>query len=342
MEEKEYKKLLMIAHEAFIKRAGEIDRPFMLKGSYVTRQYFKDPTIRVPADLDWIYLKKIENPRQARRVLNDWVTKITEIEFDDNVKFRSFTEDEFWRRIDYAMADDFPTVNTDITCWVDEKKIIFDLDISFNLPISAAPVSLAYQPLIGEPFLLRTTTPLSLQVSWKIHQTLVRPRFKDLFDVMHLVQHDDFNSDTLKESFKALLTECKADNIDLNKLAHFLSYDLEKLYPDNSFEPTWNYWRHGINNKSNVLVSYAKAERITNPDIIPELLKDFLIDFKKAMVQHGWKIDLISDIEIISTAKWKRNKLIKKGKPKKSQKTDTTKNSDPTPLDKFLRLFKSK
>jgi hypothetical protein len=46
---------------------------------------------------------------------------VTELDLDDGVMFRSFRENAFWRYIDYAMADDFPTVNTDIAyCFKNE------------------------------------------------------------------------------------------------------------------------------------------------------------------------------------------------------------------------------
>jgi hypothetical protein len=107
MEIVENKRIEMVAYEAFIRRASKINLPFMLKGSYVSRQYFCNPEIRIPADLDWVYLNKITDEKTAREIFNNWVTEITELDLNDGVKFRSFKENEFWRRIDYAMADDF-------------------------------------------------------------------------------------------------------------------------------------------------------------------------------------------------------------------------------------------
>lgn len=49
----------LLAYEAFIRRASELGLPFMLKGSYVTRQYFTDPALRTPHDLDWVYMLPI-------------------------------------------------------------------------------------------------------------------------------------------------------------------------------------------------------------------------------------------------------------------------------------------
>ena len=302
MEIVEYKNLEMRAYEAFIRRVSINNSPFMLKGSYVTRQYFLNANDRIPADLDWVYLNKINNEKTARDIFNNWVTEITELKINDGVKFRSFKENEFWRSIDYAMADDFPTVNTDLKCWVDETELNFGLDISFNLDIEQPPISLTYKPLIGEPFIIPNTVPLSLQVSWKIHQTLVRPRFKDLFDLMYLVQHSTFDKNTLVLSKQALINECLADNVDLNKLKYFLNYDIGKLFPNNSINETWDYWRHKINkqNYGGDILYFDKAENLTVVENLPKDLSVFLTQFKEVLENKGLKIELINDLEIPS------------------------------------------
>jgi hypothetical protein len=300
MEIVENKRIEMVAYEAFIRRASKINLPFMLKGSYVSRQYFCNPEIRIPADLDWVYLNKITDEKTAREIFNNWVTEITELDLNDGVKFRSFKENEFWRRIDYAMADDFPTVNTDLVCWVDGKELDFGLDVSFNLDIEQPPISLTYKPLKGEPFIIPNTVPLSLQVSWKIHQTLVRPRFKDLFDLIYLVQHPTFDKNTLELSKKALINECIIDNVDLNKLKHFLNYEIDKLFPNNSINETWDYWRHKINkqNYSGDILYYDRAENLTYIEHLPTNLSVFLNQFKETLEEKGLNIGLISDLEI--------------------------------------------
>ncbi len=296
----ENKKLEMKAYEAFIRRASIIDFPFMLKGSYVTRQYFENPNIRIPADLDFIYLDKLYDEQTAKQKFNEWATLVTEFEIEDNVKFRSFTENQFWRSIDYAMADDFPTVNTDLECTVNGEKLDFSLDISFNLDIEQPPIPLLYRPLEGEPFLVPNTVPISLQVAWKIHQTLVRPRFKDLFDLMYLVQHTTFDKNSLDNSIKAIINECKKDNIGLYNLKYFLNFELHMLFPNNSIKEYWNYWRHDIKEKnySSNIVYFDKAELITNIEKLPSELSDFLKQFKEILNRKGININLIYDLEI--------------------------------------------
>jgi hypothetical protein len=138
-------RIKMLAHEAFIRRAAALDAPFMLKGSYVTRQYFENPTDRIPADLDWNYLGILSNVDDARRTFDAWITAVTESNLDDGVRFRSFKENPFWRMIDYAMSDDFPTVNTDLMCWIDGEKFGFTMDISVQFRRRSAAYSVDLQ-----------------------------------------------------------------------------------------------------------------------------------------------------------------------------------------------------
>lgn len=297
MTAQDYEYLVMEAHEAFIRRASQINLPFMLKGSYVTRQYFQNPTDRIPADLDWVYMETLEDEPTARQKFNEWARLVTELDLEDNVAFRSFKENEFWRSIDYAMADDFPTVNTDLLCFVNGKKIDFCLDISFNLDIEQPPVPLMYKPLSGEPFLIPNTVPISLQVSWKIHQTLIRPRFKDLFDLMHLVQHPAFDKTNLDNALQALINECSVDNVDLEKLKYFLNFEIEKLFPNNLIVEVWNVWRH---NKNIVTygggVTYDSGHYSIDVSKLPADLTDFLKQFEACLQPAGLGIHLFENL----------------------------------------------
>lgn len=297
MENREYE---MVAYEGFIKRASRINYPFMLKGSYVTRQYFSNPNDRMPADLDWVYLEKIDEESIAKQTFDEWLIHITELGISDGVQFRSFKENQFWRMIDYAMADDFPTINTDLKCWVDGIELDFRLDISFNLNIEYPPIPLTYKPLRGESFIVPKTVPICLQVAWKIHQTLVRPRFKDLFDLIHLVQHRTFDDNALNSTLKALLNECIADNVTMDKLHSFFSYNFEKLFYKHSMNKTWEYWRH--NKRKQELSCYDKAEDITNTHKLPTRLSDFLEQFKQIMEIIGLDLNAFNKLVKMSTA----------------------------------------
>ncbi|GAB5527332.1 MAG: hypothetical protein Roseis2KO_52040 [Roseivirga sp.] len=294
MELTEQQQMAMLAYESFIRRASEINMPFMLKGSYVTRQYFPEGVPRIPADLDWVYMHHIDEPNTANNIFSQWITLVTEHTTDDSVQFRSFSENAFWRMMDYAMADDFPTVNTDIRCWVNGVQFDFDLDISFNLEVNGAATSLEYRPLKGSSFLVPYTAPLHLQVAWKIHQTLVRPRMKDLFDLMYLVQHKDFDREILLQSFDALLKECLADEVNLSQLEDFLNYRLDKLFEKVSLTDTWNYWRLGRESENTWYFGRNdQASCITNANRLPVKLALFIDQFRQNMEAAGFCIDLL-------------------------------------------------
>lgn len=212
----------LIAAESFLKTNSYVDAPFLLKGSMVTRQFFPHPSMRHVQDLDWVYLHPIDDAGKANTTFSNWVIKITEIHSDEKVWFRNFKENNFWRMIDYAMDDDFPTTNTDLYCIVDEEGFEIGLDISFNLELDFPPEKLLYKPVVGQAFALERVCPYCLQVSWKLHQLLVRPRQKDIFDLIHLLRHERFNQSELEKILYALKKECKRDGIEIEKLLAYI------------------------------------------------------------------------------------------------------------------------
>lgn len=214
----------MLAYEALIRRVAHLKVPLMLKGSYLTRQYFTDPFLRYANDVDWVCMQHLPDERSIQNALNTWFIAITELDLHDGVHFRSFRENAFWREVEYAMADDFPTVNTDLICTVEGVEYHWDnLDVSLNIDIEPAPVPLLYTPLQGEAFVIPYTTPLSLQCAWKLHQTLVSPRPKDIFDLIHLLKHPGYSEQARKEMLQALVNECNVDGINIKKLLPFIT-----------------------------------------------------------------------------------------------------------------------
>jgi hypothetical protein len=217
----------LLAQEAFIRRAAAVGGPFMLKGSFVTRQYFPHPEQRIPQDLDWVCLTPAQDEEQMRALLNAWATAVTEQPATDGFTFQSFRENTFWRMIEYAMSEDFPTVNTDIGVWLPghsssvSAMLSFSVDVSFNLVVEPPPVPLTYQPLAGEPFLVPRTCPLALQVAWKLHQTLVRARYKDLTDLIELLAVPAFDASTRTVALQALVDECYTDQVSPQKLRYY-------------------------------------------------------------------------------------------------------------------------
>lgn len=242
----------LVVFEAILRRASMIEMPFMLKGSILTRQYFPQPAQRSVADLDWIYMDKIKDMETAGNLFSKWMIAITETNLSDGIIFRSFTQNNFWRGIDYAMPDDFPTVNTDIAYifgygeWEENNsdKNIDDydevsIDISFNLDFDFKPIPLIYQPVYGEKFLIPYTPPLSIQIGWKLHQTVVRPRFKDLNDLIYLLNHPSYNKDTLMEALICLKNECKQDNQIKHIENLFTAGKLSYLYNNLQYDYYW-------------------------------------------------------------------------------------------------------
>lgn len=239
LDQMSYEERLLIGLEALLRRAALVNGPFALKGSLLTRQYLADRSVRDADDIDFLCLETIRDENEARRMFTEWMIEVTEMDLNDGVQIRSFRENAFWRCIDYAMADDFPTVNTDLayrfyqtstseSMYADEMY----LDISFNLPLENEPVPLTYRPSVGEAFVVPHTVPLSTQVAWKLHQTIVRPRFKDLYDLTFLLAHPSYDEQALRGTLQTLVNECAMDpSITSEAIRKVLVDDLHDLYP---------------------------------------------------------------------------------------------------------------
>ena len=257
----------MLAQEAFIRRAAAVGGPFMLKGSFVTRQYMAQPAQRIPQDLDWVCLTPAQSEEQMRALLNDWATAVTEQPATDGFTLQRFRENTFWRMMDYAMSDDFPTVNTDIGVWLPgyspatTTMLSLSVDVSFNLTIAPPPVPLIYQPIEGEAFFLPQTCPLALQVAWKLHQTLVRPRYKDITDLIMLLTVPAFDADTRWAALQAFVDECHADKVRPQKLRYYLTEEV--IADSRQFDQHKSSWVQRVLNPkdSSVLAHFSDLHR---------------------------------------------------------------------------------
>lgn len=280
----------IIVYEGLLRRAASLDLPFMLKGSYVTRQYFPNPEDRIPGDIDWLYLNPLNSKEDAVKALDEWMIAVTEAFEMDGVHFRSFRENAFWRMIDYAMDDDFPTVNTDLDASLDGGPVReYSIDVSYNLPVDVPPVPLVYTPLQGKPFTIPYTVPLALQVAWKLHQTLVRPRFKDLFDLKHLVVHPAFTKEVLQQSLQALVKECAKDKHDPAKLEYLLNGKWSYFFSETDTK-AWDNWRHP---RTAYSWTIHEAEQITDVKNLPTGLTEFKEQIKEAFMIAGfYDVDL--------------------------------------------------
>lgn len=216
---------ILIAVEGFLRNVSFVEGPFMVKGSILTRQFFPPSVTRLVQDIDFVCLDSIDDVGSAEDIFSTWLIKVTEANQDDKVWFRSFQENRFWRSIDYAMHDDFPTTCTDLHCQLEDGTVIdpLDLDISFNLDIDFPPEEILYEPLFGKPFVLKKVCPYALQVSWKLHQLLVRPRLKDVFDLIYLLQHERFDAEELEKILFALKKECQRDQLSAGLLLPYIN-----------------------------------------------------------------------------------------------------------------------
>lgn len=302
--------LQLLSIEGFLRRASQINMPFMVKGSVITRQFMNVPEMRTVADLDWVYLHELNSDDKAGKLFSDWTRQVTEVRAEDGVKFRSFRENDFWRRIDYAMSDDFPTVNTDLLCHVDgQLNDRLSMDISFNLSIDYAPEPLWYQPKYGDAFLLKYTCPLPLQISWKLHQTITRPRTKDIFDLIQLLKHQDFNEDVLKKTMKALINECNADGISPGRLKLFVTDTAWKYFElENSKTNATEFLK--LKKEMSALYgleyfnSFDPRQFITEKHLATFKSMDLLLEFKNVLNEVGFTEELINSL-FFSTQKEK-------------------------------------
>lgn len=235
IEKMSYEDRQLVILEALLRRISLVNMPFVLKGSLLTRQYLENPDIRYVNDIDFLYLGKINDAQEANEIFTNWMIQVTEMDLNDGIQFRSFREINFWGYIDYAMTDDFPTVYTDLEYWfVDDPENVrwLELDVSFNLELEMEPVPLEYRPVFGERFVVPYSVPLPIQVAWKLHQTIVRPRFKDLYDLKYLLSHPSYDEQALQVTLQTLVNECSLEpEITKEQIKKVLVDDLTDLYP---------------------------------------------------------------------------------------------------------------
>lgn len=228
----------LYALEALLKRISLIPMPFVLKGSLLTRQYLNDRDVRDAQDIDFLYAGEVYDGEEAYEKFTDWLIQATEMNLNDGVVFESFRNAPDWEEFSYGMADDFPTTNAEIAYqFKDEtgklsRYYYLDLDVSFNFEMTIQPIPLEYTSEFFGNFHLPHTTPLSIQVAWKLHQMIVRPRFKDLYDLKYLLSHPAYDNQALQETLQEIVTECSFDRYITNSdIKRVLVSDLYELYP---------------------------------------------------------------------------------------------------------------
>ena len=259
------------AYEGLIRRSAQSHQyfPFMLKGSFLTRQYFPSHIERKPQDLDWICLEPLADRHDAKNHLKDWIHYLTTVELNDGIRYTSFSKDNFWWELDYVMSEDFPTVSTHISAWVDGQKIELEIDVSFNLEIHDLYENLTFHPLLGHNFKLTQTPPLATQIAWKLHQCMVNPRYKDIFDLTYLLRHAFFQDIFAQLSaVKTLKAECKRDRILISD--HLSASKLILPEARRTLAQHWQHERQGFN--------------FTDLKNIPESFENFWNHFTQALI----------------------------------------------------------
>lgn len=259
------------ACEGLIRRFAESHQyfPFMLKGSFLTRQYFPAHIERKPQDLDWVCLKPLIDRHFVQDHLNEWMCYLTTVDFNDGIRYEPFSRDNYWWELEYVMAEDFPTVSTNIIAWVNGQKTEIDIDVSFNLEIQDIHNRLIYHPFVGKDFRLAQTPSLATQIAWKLHQCIVNPRYKDIFDLTYLLKHPSFSGIFAKlYAIEILKSECQRDGLVLTK---FL-YLNQPILADACMKlaQNWQNERSGI--------------QFANLDDIPEKFEDFWNIFTQSLL----------------------------------------------------------
>jgi hypothetical protein len=282
---KDYK-LYIKACEAFIRRTAKLQEPFILKGSYLSRQFFQNPEYRIPNDLDWIYhhgiLKnEVLDREDAKIIFRNWVNKVITLDLQDDIIFEFKNQVDFWEISSYEYYLDFRTLGTALKCSVKGKVLnSFPLEISFNKQLDAAPEPILYKPFQGKPFVVPHVAPLSLQISWKIHQCLIDFRFKDIFDLIHLLKSPILNENILWKMLQALVNECFRSKTPLDNFKYFLRADLRSL-SQVDIDRFWNYWR--FDNYSDC------AGKITDINLLPTKLFLFERQLEESLEIAGLK-----------------------------------------------------
>jgi hypothetical protein len=144
------------------------------------------------------------------------------------------------------MHDDFPTTNTDLSCLINESEIpVVGLDISWNLLLQENPIPLLYEPIEGDAFVIAYSVPLATQIAWKLHQSIVRPRAKDLIDIILILESNKLTKKQIETIGKVFSSECSKDKIDHLRLNYYTEGKVSEflIKRKNDLDESYNgYW----------------------------------------------------------------------------------------------------
>ena len=253
---------LEIKEELMIYIAGHL--PFVIKGSFLTSQYHRDPYKRLlnGGDIDLVYRNRHSNiPVPEKFGYGSYHQFIREIEklLEKELVAIFYKLEEIMARklnlqerpefilefeelgyggifrdsgtvalylVNYAADGDFTTVGLEIC----DCKMSFEIDIAIDMPLHFQPETILYKTVGGKEVVLENTTPLLYQTAWKMHQILVRPRLKDLDDVIRFLAHIDFkDKNNFQTFFDEIISECRLAD---TKTCEGLISVLKKLFSD--------------------------------------------------------------------------------------------------------------
>lgn len=293
------------AYEGFIRRAAAVNAPFMLKGSFVTRQFFPSIHNRTPRDLDWVYLEEVDDDEMALDIFKTWILTLCELDLEDGNQYTCLTHAN-WNLVDYAMEEDFPTASLVLAYRNIENNTLLniDIEISYNLKMHLSPVPLTLKMSTGVDLTFPLTPPLELQIAWKIHHCITEPRFKDFIDLIYLVSTPSFSPTIVKKTIDVVLKECRFNDVSLIKIEQFFLHDFEVLfYNAEIFFDYWMQWRLSDSMDPDDL---SDAETIFPDCIIPKNIFDLFDEVSAQLNKAGFNME-----SLIKSSNWDEKKLWK-------------------------------
>ena len=224
----------MVVMEAFLRRISASRQPFMLTGRLLARQYLHEHDIQPIRELELYYLKRIYNRQQAEQTLLQSLIKVSELDLEDGIVFRSFRHQLLDQELDDAMIDS--RLVTKIGYQLVTEGVVryreVPINISLNGIMLVQPISIHYQSIVGDTFHIPYALPLSAQVAYRLYYLMINPRFKDVYDLRYLIAHPAFHDNLRSEALQILVDECEMDAfITKEQMRKIFVDDFSDLYP---------------------------------------------------------------------------------------------------------------
>ena len=85
-------------------------------------------------------------------------------------------------------------------------------------------------------FIIPYTVPISTQIAWKLHQSIVRPRTKDFLDIILLLQENQLSKEEIEKIGTIYFNECKKDKIPSSRIEAYSNGYLSQFFRDSRLE----------------------------------------------------------------------------------------------------------